>query len=85
MIHFYFNTSPAMQGQNTIHIAACAFFCGDGCVPEFTCTFLYEPPTPTPTPTATATATPTAGHSNSEVESKAAASPNPSATSVALS
>ena len=59
-IHFYFNTSPAVQGENTIHIAACAFFCAGGSVPEFTCTFLYQPPTPTPTPTATpaATATP---------------------------
>jgi hypothetical protein len=58
MIHFYFNTSPAVQGQNTIHIAACAFFCGNGCVPEFTCTFLYEPTTPTPTPTSTPRPTP---------------------------
>jgi N-acetylneuraminic acid mutarotase len=60
MIHFYFNTSPAVQGQNTIHIAACAFFCINGCVPEFTCTFLYAPPTPTPTstPTPTPTSTP---------------------------
>ena len=57
-IHFYFNTSPAVQGENTIHIAACAFFCGSGSVPEFTCTFFYEPPTPTPTPTPTATGTP---------------------------
>jgi len=53
MIHFYFNTSPAVPGENTIHIAACAFFCGTGSVPEFTCTFLYEPPTPTPTATST--------------------------------
>jgi len=59
MIHFYFNTSPAVQGQNTIHIAACAFFCGDGCVPELTCTFLYQQPTPAPTPTVTPTATAT--------------------------
>src|SRR4029077_178845 len=58
-IHFYFNTSPAVQGENTIHIAACAFFCAGGSVPEFTCTFLYQPPTPTPTPTATPTATAT--------------------------
>jgi N-acetylneuraminic acid mutarotase len=58
-IHFYFNTSPAVQGQNTIHISACAFTCIKGCVPEFTCTFFYEPPTPTPTPTATGTSTPT--------------------------
>jgi hypothetical protein len=60
MIHFYFNTSPAVPGENTIHIAACAFFCGSGSVPEFTCTFLYESPTPTPTstPTPTPTSTP---------------------------
>ena len=57
MIHFYFNTSPAVPGENTIHIAACAFFCGSGSVQEFTCTFLYESPTPTPTPTATAPST----------------------------
>ena len=48
-INFHFNTSPAVQEQNTIHIAACAFSCLNGCVPEFTCTFLYEPTTPTPT------------------------------------
>ncbi len=58
-IHFYFNTSPAMQGENTIHIAACAFFCAGGSVPEFTCTFLYEPSTPTPTPTSTPRPSPT--------------------------
>ena len=57
-IHFYFTTSPAVQGENTIHIAACAFFCAGGSVPEFTCTFLYEPSTPTPTPTPTSTARP---------------------------
>ena len=59
-IHFYFNTSPAVQGENTIHIAACAFFCAGGSVPEFTCTFLYEPSTPTPTPTSTPRPSPTA-------------------------
>jgi hypothetical protein len=59
MIHFYFNTSPAVPGENVIHIAACAFFCGSGSVQEFTCTFLYELPTPTPTSTATPTATST--------------------------
>ena len=57
-IHFYFNTSPAVQGENTIHIVACAFFCASGSVPEFTCTFLYEPSTPTPTTTATSTPRP---------------------------
>jgi hypothetical protein len=56
-VHFYFNTSPAVQGENTIHIAACAFSCGSGSVPEFTCTFTYQPSTPTPTPTATFTPT----------------------------
>jgi hypothetical protein len=67
-ITFHFNSSPAVPGQNTMHIAACAFNCGNGCVQEFTCTFTYQPSTPTPTPTATftptttpmATATPTA-------------------------
>ena len=58
-ITFHYSTSPVVQGQNTMHIAACAFNCGNGCVQEFTCTFFYEPPTPTPTATATATATTT--------------------------
>jgi hypothetical protein len=59
-ITFHFNTSPAMQGQNTMHIPACAFPCGEpgGCVYEFTCTFTYQASTPTPTPTPTATSTP---------------------------
>jgi hypothetical protein len=59
-ITFHFNSSPVVQGQNTMHIPAGAFNCGNGPVLEFTCTFTYEVPTPTPTPTATATATPTA-------------------------
>jgi N-acetylneuraminic acid mutarotase len=66
-IIFHFNTTPVVQGLNTMHIPACAFNCGNGCVQEFTCTFTYKPSTPTPTqpppsPTATATstATPTA-------------------------
>ena len=50
-ISFHFNTSPVVQGQNTMHIPACAFNCGNGCVQEFTCTFTYQPSTPTPTPT----------------------------------
>jgi hypothetical protein len=60
-ITFHFNTSPAVQGQNTMHIPACAFPCGEpgGCVYEFTCTFAYQASTPTPTPTPTATSTPT--------------------------
>jgi hypothetical protein len=57
-IHFHFNTSPVVQGLNTMHIPACAFPCGNGCVQEFTCTFTYKPSTPTPTPTPTATARP---------------------------
>jgi hypothetical protein len=58
-ITFHFNSSPAEQGPNTMHIPAGAFDCG-GPVQEFTCTFTYKPstPTPTPTPTSTATATP---------------------------
>ena len=61
-IVFHFNTTPVMQGLNTMHISACAFNCGNGCVQEFTCTFTYEASTPTPTATvtSTATATPTA-------------------------
>jgi hypothetical protein len=59
MITFHFDTSPALQGQNTMHIPAGAFFCAQGTVQEFTCTFTYEAFTPTPTATATPTATPT--------------------------
>jgi hypothetical protein len=60
-ITFHFNTSPAVQGQNTMHIPAGAFDCGNGGVQEFTCTFTYEPtPTPTATPTTTPSTTPTA-------------------------
>jgi hypothetical protein len=46
---FHFDISPVLQGQNTMHIPACAFPCGEpgGCVHEFTCTFTYRP-TPTP-------------------------------------
>src|SRR5437667_11594290 len=50
-ITFHFNTSPVVPGQNTMHIPACAFNCGNGCVQEFTCTFTYQPSTPTPTAT----------------------------------
>jgi len=57
-INFHFNTSPAVQGQNMMHIPAAAFNCCQAPVLEFTCTFFYEPPTPTPTPTPTATSTP---------------------------
>jgi len=57
-IVFHFNTSPAVQGLNVMHIPAGAFTCHIGSTPEFTCTFTYQPSTPTPT--ATATATPTA-------------------------
>ena len=61
-IIFHFNTSPAVQGVNTMHIPAGAFNCGGGPVLEFTCTFFYKtgigrrprlapiPPTPTPIP-----------------------------------
>src|SRR5262249_43995605 len=56
-IIFHFNTSPAVQGQNTMHIPAGAFECG-GPVQEFTCTFTYQASTPTPTPTPKATVTP---------------------------
>jgi hypothetical protein len=47
---FTFNISPAVQGVNTMHIAAGAFNCGNGPVAEFTCTFRYEAPRVTPTP-----------------------------------
>ena len=52
-IRFHFNTTPVMQGPNTMHIPAGGFDCACGPVPEFTCTFTYKPSTPTPTPTAT--------------------------------
>jgi len=65
-ITFHFSSSPVVLGSNTMHIPACAFNCGNGCVQEFTCTFTYQPSTPTPTPTQpppsptpTPTATPT--------------------------
>jgi N-acetylneuraminic acid mutarotase len=54
---FHFDTSPAVQGQNTMHIPAGAFFCSQGTVQEFTCTFTYQASTPTPTPSPTATPT----------------------------
>jgi uncharacterized delta-60 repeat protein len=55
-ITFQFNSSPAVGGQNTMHIPAGAFNCGQGAVQEFTCTFFYRvpgatpPPRPRPTP-----------------------------------
>ena len=55
-ITFHFNTSPVVGGQNTMHIPAGAFNCGQGSVQEFTCTFFYRvpgatpPPRPRPTP-----------------------------------
>ena len=59
-IHFYFNTSPAVQGQNTIHIAACAFFCISGVCARIhlhvllratrAYTYFDSDCTPTPTP-----------------------------------
>ena len=55
-ITFHFNTSPVVGGQNIMHIPAGAFNCGQGSVPEFTCTFFYRvpgatpPPRPRPTP-----------------------------------
>jgi hypothetical protein len=55
---FHFDTSPAVQGQNTMHIPAGAFFCSQGTVQEFTCTFTYQPSTPTPTPCPTPRVTP---------------------------
>jgi Kelch motif len=57
IIVFHFNTSPVVQGLNTMQIPAGAFNCFNGPVQEFTCSFTYEPGSPTPTATATATAT----------------------------
>jgi hypothetical protein len=51
-ITFIFNTSPVVQGRNTMHIPAGAFNCLQGPVLEFTCTFSYRVlPTPRPRPT----------------------------------
>jgi hypothetical protein len=49
-IDFTFNTSPAVQGGNAMHIAAGAFDCGGGPVLEFTCGFRYFLSRPRPTP-----------------------------------
>ena len=55
-VTFHFNTSPVVGGQNTMHIPAGAFNCGQGPVQEFACTFFYRvpgatpPPRPRPTP-----------------------------------
>jgi hypothetical protein len=57
-ITFHFDTSPAVQGQNTMHIPAGAFFCSQGTVQEFTCAFTYQPSTPTPRPCPTPRLTP---------------------------
>jgi hypothetical protein len=64
-ITFHFNTSPVVQGLNSMHIPASAFVCsgsGRG-VNSFDCTFTYQPSTltPTPTPTARPTITPRPG------------------------
>jgi hypothetical protein len=57
-ISFTFNTSPAVQGANTMHIAAGAFNCGRGPVAEFTCTFRLNVPRLSPTPRPHPTARP---------------------------
>ncbi len=49
-IEFIFNTSPAVPGVNTMHIAAGAFNCVNGPVAEFNCTFRYAIPRLSPTP-----------------------------------
>jgi hypothetical protein len=49
-IDFFFNTSPVVEGVNTMHIPPGAFNCGGGPVAEFTCTFRYKAPRVTPTP-----------------------------------
>ena len=47
-IDFHFNSSPVMQGLNTMHIPAGAFNCGPPV--DFTCTFRFNTPRGTPTP-----------------------------------
>jgi len=49
-IDFTFNTSPAVEGVNTMHIATGAFNCFNGPVLEFNCGFRYIPSRPRPTP-----------------------------------
>jgi predicted outer membrane repeat protein len=49
-ITFHFNTTPVVQGLNTMHIAAGGFSCCKRPVLEFTCTFRYELPRSSPTP-----------------------------------
>jgi N-acetylneuraminic acid mutarotase len=51
-ITFHFNASPVVGGQNTMHIPAGAFNCGQGPVQEFTCTFFYRVLGATPLPRA---------------------------------
>jgi hypothetical protein len=58
-IRFHYNTTPVVQGLNTMHIPAGGFNCTCGPVAEFTCTFTYQPSTPTPTPTASLPPSPT--------------------------
>ena len=49
-ITFHFDSCPARQGVNTLHIAAGAFDCGGGPVLEFTCRIRYILVRPFPTP-----------------------------------
>jgi hypothetical protein len=49
-IAFDFTPSPAVQGVNTMHIAAGAFDCGGEPVLEFTCGIRYILVRPNPTP-----------------------------------
>jgi hypothetical protein len=47
-IDFFFNTSPAVPGLNTMHIPAGAFNCGPPV--DFNCRFRYITSRPRPTP-----------------------------------
>jgi hypothetical protein len=47
-IDFHFNSSPVVQGLNTMHIPGGAFNCGPPV--DFTCTFRFNTPRGTPTP-----------------------------------
>jgi len=59
LINFHFNTSPLVQGGNTMHIPRGAFSCINGhTVDEFMCTFTYQPPRSTPVPRPRATPAP---------------------------
>jgi N-acetylneuraminic acid mutarotase len=84
-IVFHFNTTPVTLGQNTMHIPAGAFNCGNGPVAEFTCTFTYEVNTPTPTASPSPTSSPTPSITPTPTSTPTpTASPTPTPTATAM-